>query len=104
MGDILDVVPQELPRLNGYYIMHRILFPVTMSGRLLRFVKKYGYYITLGVSVAMLLYLYASISSRCDRIFEEGPEYDCGVGIGWVGFIVAFVVIAGYSFYRVWSE
>jgi hypothetical protein len=63
-----------------------------------------GCCITLGLSLAMLAYLLFSISARCEQIFREnGGEYDCGVGVGWILFGFAFVVIAGYSLYRLYG-
>ncbi len=52
----------------------------------------------------MLFFLFFSVSFRCEQIFREnGGEYDCGVGIGWVLFGVAFVGIAVYSLYRLYG-
>ncbi|MDO8871655.1 MAG: hypothetical protein Q7V05_02860 [Methanoregula sp.] len=61
----------------------------------------YGYCFTLGVSVIMLIYMLIMISSRCEQIFRSGD--DCGVGIGWGLVGLAFIVIAIWSGYRLYT-
>jgi len=63
-----------------------------------------GCCITLGLSLAMLTCLFFFVFARCEQIFrEDGGQYDCGVGIGWVLVGLAFVAIAGYSAYLLYG-
>jgi hypothetical protein len=52
----------------------------------------------------MLAYLILSVSTRCEQIFREnGEEYDCGVGVGWLGLAAMFVgtgIYSGWMLYR----
>ena len=83
---------------------YRVSFPVIVREVSQRSLEICGCCITLGLSLAMLIYLFFSISARCEQIFsEEGGQYDCGVGIGWVLVGLAFVAIAGYSVYRLYG-
>jgi len=82
---------------------HRVSFPVIVRELSQRTLEICGCCITLGLSLAMLAYLIFSVSSRCEQIFrEDGGQYDCGVGIGWVLVGVAFVGIAVYSTYHLY--
>jgi hypothetical protein len=82
----------------------RVSFPVIVRELSRRSLEISGCCVTLGLSLAMLIYLFFSISTRCEQIFREnGGEYDCGVGVGWLAFGLAFVIIAVYSLYRLYG-
>ncbi|MDD1702318.1 MAG: hypothetical protein LUQ31_05000, partial [Methanoregula sp.] len=70
--------------MKGKNKPHRVSFPVIVSELSRRSLNLYGCCFTLGLSLAMLVFLFFSVSSRCEQIFREnGGQYDCGVGIGW---------------------
>ena len=86
---------------KGKHKPHRVSFSGIVRELSRRSLEIYGCCITLGLSLAMLACLFFSVFARCDQIFgEDGGQYDCGVGIGWVLVGGVFVVIAGYSLYR----
>jgi hypothetical protein len=85
---------------KGKHKPHRVSFPVIVRELSQRTLEICGCIFTLGLSLAMLAYLFFSVFARCEQIFQEdGGQYDCGVGIGWVLVGLAFVVIAVYSSY-----
>ncbi|MDD1685646.1 hypothetical protein [Methanoregula sp.] len=73
-----------------------------MSGDRQGFLHKYGYWVCLFMSVALILVIVFTILFRCGEIFAMGPEYDCAVGKGWFVFIGALLVTGGISVFQLW--
>ena len=61
------------------------------------FLDTYGYWVSLILSVAMILVIMFFIFFRCKEIFAMGPTYDCAVGKGWYGVMGIFAITATVS-------
>ena len=66
----------------------------------------YGFVLFLSLSMAAAVILF--ISSHCERVMEStGTAGACGLGVGWILFLLGFLAVAGYAgwqLYRVLQE
>lgn len=58
----------------------------------------YAYSFSLILSLAMMAAVILFTSSHCKNVLgSTGMPGACGLGVGWLLFVVAFLAIAGYS-------